>query len=82
MTVLGALGCVQQAPGICVDKFGEVDTTSGRMEEWTRHQVMCYSGDSLGRVRLALDLGKLVKLIFIRTRRVVVCEAKGRTCCL
>ena len=33
--MLGALGRVQQAPGICVDKFGEVDTTSGGVEELT-----------------------------------------------
>ena len=78
--MLGTLGHVRQAPDICVDKSGEVDTTFGRVEERTRHQVVCNLGDSSGCVQLALDLGKLVKLIFIRTRRVVMCEAKGRTC--
>ena len=63
--MLGALGRVQQALGICVDKFGEVDMTSGPVEERTRHQVVCDSRDSLGCVWLALDLEKLVKLIFI-----------------
>ena len=77
--MLGALGRLQQAPGFCVDKFGEVDMTLGHVEKQTRHQVVCDSRDSSGRVRLALDLGKLVKLIFIRTRCVVVCEAKGRS---
>ena len=77
---MGALGRVQQALGICVDKFGEVDTTSSRVEERTRHQVVCDSGNSSGCVRLALDLGKLVKLIFIQTQCVVLCKAKGRTC--
>ena len=49
---------------------------SGKVEEWTRYQVMCDLGDSSGRVRLELDLGNL-KLIFIWTRRVVVCGTKG-----
>ena len=32
MIVLGVLVRVQQAPGICVDKFGEVDTTLGHVQ--------------------------------------------------
>ena len=54
--MLGPLGRVQQALGICVDKFGEVDTTSSRVEEQTRHQVVCDLGAYLGRVQLALEL--------------------------
>ena len=31
--MLGALGCVKQALGICVDKSGKVDMTFGHVEE-------------------------------------------------
>jgi len=76
--MLGALGRVQQALGICVDKFGEVDTTSDHVEEWTQYQVVCDLGYSIGRVRLALNLGKLVKLIWtLSGYEVLSCARQG-----